>query len=375
MRNTYIIILAAFLTMSFSAAAQTIDGSIDASDIKVTHTGTSVRLEMILRINDDAVSKCQSVAVIPTLVNGAQSATFPYVLVNGAKAKQIYERRNKFGFTELRENPPYQVVNIGKKLVGGTAIAYDAELPAAAWTSGASLKLGILLLSCAGERQYYAMETFAGITIPLVAEEIKPWRPATKVIPETEPVVQETTPDIPLVTEEPKPAEHYSNGCAYLDFQPDSDELLFYYGRNAREMTEIRRVFDKIKNTPGARITELSITGYASPEGRYANNEKLAYDRTFSLAKYLQYHYGISVRYSTVSAVAEDWDKLRELVAASNIAHKYEILAIIDSPGHPDAKESKLRRLAGGVPWKIMIDTMFPQLRRVEYKVTYSFAE
>jgi hypothetical protein len=131
----------------------------------------------------------------------------------------------------------------------------------------------------------------------------------------------------------------------------------------------------QIRSNPKARITSLSIVGYASPEERYITNEELSYQRALSVTKYLQPMYGISVRDCSVYGMAEDWVRLRELVEASDIARKSEILQIIDSADHPDIKEAKLRRLAGGRPWKVMIDTMFPQLRRVDYKVEYTIAE
>lgn len=383
MKNTYIyILLAAFLVVSPDAGAQKLSGSIEATDLRLTNTGSTVSLEMLLQINDNAASKCQSVAVIPTLSDGSRSADFPYVLINGRKAKNIYERRDKFGFTELRDNPPYRVVNMSKKLVGGTTVSYSAEIPAAAWTDGATLKLGILLASCAGERQYYAMETTGTVTAPATVITIEAAPQVTTTESTRPPVAVEppaTIAETPVAVEPPvtttETREHCVEGCAYLDFEPDSYEIQPHYKRNAEELAAICRVMDKIKSNPSARVTELSITGYASPDGRYTNNEKLAYYRALSVAKYLQPRYGISVRDSKVWGVAEDWTKLRDLVSASDIAHKREILQIIDSSDHPDVRESRLRRLGGGRPWKVMIDTMFPQLRRVEYKVTYTIAE
>lgn len=371
MKKTYIIITVLAVFAVLPASALQPHGGIDASDITVTRTESSVRLEMKLSVSGDAVSKCQSVAVIPTLTSadGARTADFPYVLVNGKKNRQMFERKNKFGIAELRENPPYKVVNIDKKQRGET-IAYSAGMPAPEWEEGAVLKLGMMLVSCGGERQYYAMEVSATRTIQAV-------QPAPAPV-----VVVQEAPKQPAVVVEPvKPVqesektEHFVGGCAYLDFMPDSYEILPYFKRNAEELAAIRRVLDKVKSNPQAVITELSITGYASPEGRFSNNERLAYDRALSVAKYLQSLYGISVRDSRVGAVAEDWDKLAALVDAGSMPYKKEVKDILDSSDHPDVKESKLRRLADGGPWKYMIDNMFPQLRRVEYKVTYSLAE
>lgn len=354
-----VLILATALLICLAAEAKNKrpdTGGIDASDITVRVTESAVRLEMTVRIDPNAVSKCQSAAVLPTLAlsDGSRSVNLPYILVNGRKAKRIYERRSKSGYAELAENPPAEVVNLDRKFPGVT-LYYQAEIPAADWHGRASLKLGVMIFSCAGECQYYAMETTAAMIVPpprVIVQEIVP-------------------PPVPVEVK----TELLVKGCADLDFRPDSYEIDGGYGRNAEELAAICRALDVVKNNPDAAITELSIVGYASPEDRYSKNEKLAYNRALSLAKYLQPIYGVPVRNSTVGSVAEDWDGLSELVEASDIPSKECVLEIINSGLHPDAKEAKLRRLAGGRPWKIMIDTMFPKLRRVEYKVSYTVKE
>lgn len=345
-------VLAAVAAVS-GAAAQT-NGGIDASDIRLTHTGNEVLLEMTLRISGDAVTKCQSMAVVPTLHDGERSANFPYVLVNGRKAAKQFARRVKFGNTELLENPPLKVVDMKRRQGGTVTIPYSARIPAAAWMNDASLRIGMLLISCAGERQRYSMET-----------SFETVRPAVPV----------ASP--PAVAEPPakQPETISLSGSAYLNFLPDSYDIMSELGNNARELADMHALFDRVKNTPGAEFTGLAITGFASPEARFSRNERLAYNRAFALAGHLQTYYGISPSNSMVDVGGEDWVKLRRLVVESGIAHKSEILAIIDGSDHPDVKESRLRRLAGGGPWRTMMDEMFPQLRRVEYRVDYVINE
>jgi outer membrane protein OmpA-like peptidoglycan-associated protein len=382
MKNRYIyILLALFVTISLGVSAQKHNGGIDATDLILTKTGNAVVLEMTLHVAADAVDKSQSVAVIPSLADSTRTVNFPYVLVNGRKAKNIFARHNKFGFTELRENPPYQVVDMGKKSKSVT-ISYRAEIHAENYNIGASLKMGIIVASSAGERHYYTTTTTATIDCKkadsVVEVHVKVEHPngvTERLAPQT------SEPTTLIVRSDPEPivfaeaGDHDTRGTAYLDFRTNSFRLYPDYKRNAAELTVIHRVMGQIKSNPKARITSLSIVGYASPEERYSNNEQLAYERALSVTKYLQPMYGISVRDCKVSGIAEDWVRLRELVEASNIVRKSEILQIIDSADHPDVKESKLRRVAGGRPWKVMIDTMFPVLRRVEYKVEYTIVE
>jgi hypothetical protein len=119
----------------------------------------------------------------------------------------------------------------------------------------------------------------------------------------------------------------------------------------------------------------IEFIGYASPEGRFATNEYLAYDRAQGLARYLQAIYDIPATVLKIRTVGEDWNDLRKMVATSNIQQKTAILEIMDGNEHPDAKESKLRRAMGGSLWNTMIRDMFPELRRVEYKINYETVE
>ena len=53
-------------------------------------------------------------------------------------------------------------------------------------------------------------------------------------------------------------------------------------------MAKIRQTIDVVRNDADTRITALSIKGYASPEGSYSNNVRLAKGRTETLKNYVQ---------------------------------------------------------------------------------------
>lgn len=343
----HIIIAAAVAATSAGVSAQGFDGAMDVSAPTVTYIDGKVLLEMTITVDGDAVGKCHSIAVAPVISEGANEAVFPYVLVNGRKQRQQFERRSKFRFTELTQNPPYRIMNIDRRNRGGI-IGYSAEIPRQDWMQDASLNMRFVLLTCSGERQVYTAKLAAAVA------------PAEKIIVQApEPIVR------------PAPEPQYVSGCAYIIFKPDSADILYDHMQNARELAEINRQLSGICNDPNIEITKLDIVGYASPEARFSRNESLALARMKTFSRYLTDRYGIPAYRSSVSAVAEDWHTLRKFVAESNMAAKREVLAIIDSGEHPDVKESRLRKLNGGTAWRELLDDMFPKLRRVEYRVEY----
>ena len=88
---------------------------------------------------------------------------------------------------------------------------------------------------------------------------------------------------------------------------------------------------------------------------------------------YLDVEYGLARRYPVeVNYIGEDWDKLRELAAAStSLPGREEVLAIIDNTDIFKGREKKLMDLQGGVPYNFMMSGIFPLLRRVEIVVEY----
>ena len=69
--------------------------------------------------------------------------------------------------------------------------------------------------------------------------------------------------------------------------------------------------------------------------------------------------------------IGEDWEKLRELVDASNLPEREEVLQIIDQVDIFKGREKLLMDLNGGITYRTMLKDFFPLLRRVEIIVEY----
>ena len=142
------------------------------------------------------------------------------------------------------------------------------------------------------------------------------------------------------------------------------------YRRNTAELAVIQATIDTIRNDTDARIDTVWLKGFASPESPYSHNTDLAKGRTEALRHYIQQLY----RFDNVTLLTdfepEDWAGLRVAVAGSNLDHRGEILALIDSDMEPDAKEARIKRLYPD-DYRFMLDTYYPALRHTDYKVSY----
>jgi len=159
------------------------------------------------------------------------------------------------------------------------------------------------------------------------------------------------------------------SGVAKVQFAANSTEIDFNNHNNAREVNSIVGKLDSIRGDLGMEITAVKFTGYASPEGPYAANSRLAAARTSALRNYLQSECNLPDKVVSVNSVAEDWEGLRKAVAASNLSDKNQLLAIIDSPRQPDAKEAELRRHTAS--WAYIKKNILPELRRTLFRIDY----
>jgi len=159
-------------------------------------------------------------------------------------------------------------------------------------------------------------------------------------------------------------------GQAYIDFPVNRTEIYPDYRRNPEELKKIIATIDEVKNNPDTRITSIVIKGYASPEGTYRNNTRLAKGRTATLKDYVQKQYQLAEGVMKTDFEPEDWAGLRRYVAESDLVHKQEILALIDSDREPDNKEWKIKSTYPQ-EYAFLLKEVYPGLRHSDYVVEY----
>lgn len=161
-------------------------------------------------------------------------------------------------------------------------------------------------------------------------------------------------------------------GRAFLDFPVNRTEIHPDYRNNPRELGKIVETIDVVRNDTNATITAVSIHGYASPEGPYANNVRLSIGRAAALRDYVRnlYRFGDEVRFD-VKNTPEDWDGLDSLVRTSNLEMKDELLALIRTEMDADAKDNAIKRRWPDT-YRFILAAWYPALRHSDYVVAYS---
>ena len=176
---------------------------------------------------------------------------------------------------------------------------------------------------------------------------------------------------VSIKKEEDEKNTYYKEGSAYLDFPLNQTHILPDFRGNQKELDKIRGILDSITSNPDYEITGIYLTGYASPEGSYAQNEVLSRDRTRALRDYLRCRYSFPANLYHVDWRGEDWIGLKRLILLYGMPNEEQVLSIMDNYNVFEGREKRLMDLNNGKPYRYMMKHFFPELRRVDYKITY----
>ena len=139
---------------------------------------------------------------------------------------------------------------------------------------------------------------------------------------------------------------------------------------NSRQLNELNSFVSGMMRDSLVRVNSVVITGYASPDGPVALNERLARSRARDFRNYVDTKYGFSKKFNVkTSSVAEDWEMCRTLVEKSAMPEKQAVLRVIDGTQSPEAKEAALKRMPAA--WDYMVKHILPPIRRVAMTIYY----
>lgn len=119
-------------------------------------------------------------------------------------------------------------------------------------------------------------------------------------------------------------------------------------------------------------LQNVEISAYASPEGGFAFNDKLANKRQNNTEQYVQQKLKQSkLAGANVNAhyTAQDWEGFQQLVQASNIQDKDVILRVLSMYKDPAEREQQIRNMSEG--FQELATGILPELRRSRLTVNY----
>ena len=122
----------------------------------------------------------------------------------------------------------------------------------------------------------------------------------------------------------------------------------------------------------GLNLKNVEVAAYASPEGGFKFNDKLAGKRQSVSEAYVDKQLKAAKLGGTnVDAhyTAQDWDGFKRLVQASNIQDKDVILRVLEMYKDPAEREQQIRNMSAG--FRELADGILPELRRSRLIINY----
>ena len=333
------IIAAALLAVAGAAASA---GPVERPAISFVEG--MINVDMDMRLAAQKVKANEILILSPCLVNGTDTLWLDRVGIYGRTRYIQHQRGNDFGLAA-----PQILFKAGKVPAD---YHYRRQMKYQPWLDGANLDVKVERYGC---RSCEKGE-------PEIIRGLGVWHA---------PVLNTRDAFIYMQPKVETEKVRDISGRANVEFPVNQTVLLSDFRGNYAELQSIRRSIDSVKNDKDVTIKMMAIKGFASPEGSYANNERLAKGRTEALTRYVENLYQFRKGFIRTSWEAEDWNGLRDWVAASNILNKEGILRIIDDRSlAPDVREARLRNTYP-VQFQELFNTVYPTLRHSDYKIEY----
>ena len=136
-----------------------------------------------------------------------------------------------------------------------------------------------------------------------------------------------------------------------------------------RDLGKILREINDNEETRA--LQNIEVSAYASPDGKYTINEKLAQQRQDVSANYLKGELKKIEMDADVDTkfTAEDWDGFQELISKSNLQDRDVILRVLSMYKDPEEREQQIRNMSE--VFTDIKESILPELRRARLIVNY----
>lgn len=386
------------VTPTLVSARETTGDGIRIIPQSLTVSDDSVHIDMKITATGIRIPSEESLTLIPSLHFGKKKVELPPVILSGS-------RRARFDHREETVNPdrnkplPYYTW-IGVKRGNNYTLRYRVSIPYASWMEHAVLRLKQISKDCCTELLIADDVLTEDINLPspctlLAANERIPdslqlptatskKKIIDKIVPvQTVDTFQKVTnlylyaenvsihkpEDIRPHTKPETSVLRTATATLYIDYPRGGSKVDPMFGRNRRELLKVDSLITPLLGNPYIYIKEIRVTGYASPDGAYYDNEALAKARSIGFRGYLTKSYGLEDYPFRTAWVAEDWEGLRRLIRGK--PYEKATCFIIDNYGIFEGRERYLMELSGGWPYKEMLHELFPKLRRMEINIIY----
>jgi len=315
--------------------------------------GDSLVVDMDIDMSRMNLQANHAQILTPVIGSDTEEIELPKVMIQGTARNKAFVRElelNDQAYEDFENNLPYAIVKPNGKL------NYRMSVPFESWMTEAYLDVEEDLCGCGDMSKIARSRVFEELTKEIIVDPVYNVRPQLAYIqPEVEAV-----------------KKRLEVGNAYLSFPRGKNEIFPTFGNNPAELAKIDNMITTISSNKDITVQGVYMTGYASPESSLKFNMELSRSRAESMMRYFMRNSDISSHLFETHTGGEDWEGLRRLLEEYPLSNKNEIFHLMNTIYDLDEREKAISRVAGGQPYKVMYEVLYPRLRRVMCEVNYT---
>jgi len=375
MKKLYLIVLIlSFIPFCAKGQCECVCEKITITDTKIVREGEEVVVTLRAQAQQGAIKGNASYAFSPVITNGEHRVSLPAVIIREKHTERI-QKRNKKLSGQSPEFPDFRTARPDEPVV------YSASVPFQQWMEGSTIIAESRSWGCSASQVYPDQLLAEGILPPAAPLTVA----AVVSAPKFRTVGDSLSSVLSFVFPESQwkqgePIYHEDREKALIIYYPECERnIQLDFENNTIILNNLLEVINALLAAPDNEITRISIAGFSSPEGSFAYNDRLAWERAVSVKEYIVKNTKIKGTLISLYNGSEDWQGLRAMVAASDIYDKKDILRIIDTvpvfsaDGRRKERIRQLKNLNGGISYRYMFEQFFPLLRNSAFiKVYYS---
>ena len=348
-------ILATILVLStvFSGFAQANLFQIDRGVVIELHEfrerNDSLHIVYSVHLDRRVTARWRGMHLTPAVEAGNRQVTLPSFVVLGPNKERA--------LTRYYRNNRWEVPNFDVNWRTDNSFTYTVSIPYQEWFDDAFL---VIHKEVQTYRARITSDSFV-LRNPVQLEPRAPYQVQPRV-------------EVVMPAREPKVLDR--SGQAFLDFPVGQSVIQPNFRRNPVELARIQNAVRAVVSNPDAQLQSIHIRGFASPEGTAASNQRLSEARATALQNNLRTMFNLPVNVFRTSGGGEDWDGLVQLLNENRVyvPNQDRILQVIATEFDLDRREQQIRA-ASPQGWTVMLNNLFPYLRRVDYSIYYTIRD
>lgn len=387
MKTLAVIFVAAILSVATLRAGGSDDG-VSISELSIERNGSEVCVTFMAEVGKSVVRGSEELIYVPMITNGTYKAQLPAIVVGGYRAK-VSRQRNSW--TKGESTQPEIVYAYVKK---GGKVYYSASATWQKWMEKADIEAIKIHAGCCSEnwsQELVSVAPFAVEPQTTLAEVERFFEDDSDAVASADQTDAES--EFGYLAQRPQTVadsvavrlpfvlpvgEFYMDKDITISEKERSRSLVVYYHQdscdidpeywdNYRTVTNLIAAIDVIRGSNDSYIEKVVVAGFASPEGAFRYNDRLAWERAVSVKEFVMKNTDMPAEQVILYNGSADWQGLRMHIAATTMPWKAGVLDIIDNTPVGDEndfrRQNALKAYMNGEPYKWIAENIFPKLR------------